>query len=147
MLDELKDIDRELDCLKRRVRRLINHLEKRHVRLMQLSDEDLLSEVGSRTLPATDIEKLLATAEGPRKKARQELIVPVPIPVRVPRLGYRARREDSSEDDRLRRPVRRLAHNRSLFPPDAGRRVRGLLHHRQEHDLGRSNRETFLRPL
>ena len=68
MLDELKDIDRELDRLKRRVRRLINHLEKRQVRLMQLSDDELLSEVGSRTLPATDIEKLLATAERPRKK-------------------------------------------------------------------------------
>ena len=51
MLDELKDIDRELDRLKRRVRRLINHLEKRQVRLMQLSDDELLSEVGSRTLP------------------------------------------------------------------------------------------------
>lgn len=68
MLDELKDIDRELDRLKRRVARLINHLEKRQVRLTQLSDEELLSEVGSRTLPATDIEKLLATAERPRKK-------------------------------------------------------------------------------
>jgi len=68
LLDELKDIDRELDRLKRRVRRLINHLEKRQVRLMQLSDDELLSEVGSRTLPATDIEKLLATAERPRKK-------------------------------------------------------------------------------
>ena len=43
-------------------------LEKRHVRLMQLSDDELLSEVGSRTLPATDIEKLLATAERPRQK-------------------------------------------------------------------------------
>ena len=68
MLDELKDIDRELDRLKRRVRRLINHLEKRQVRLMQLSDDELLSEVGSRTMPATDIEKPLATAERPRKK-------------------------------------------------------------------------------
>ena len=68
MLDELKDIDRELDRLKRRVRRLISHLEKRQVRLMQLSDDELLSEVGSRTMPATDIEKLLAAAERPRKK-------------------------------------------------------------------------------
>ena len=68
MPDELKDIDRELDRLKRRVRRLIGHLEKRHVRLTQLSDGELLSEVGSRTMPAIDIEKLLATAERPRKK-------------------------------------------------------------------------------
>ena len=69
MLDELKDIEREVDRLKRRIRRLVNHLEKRHVRLMQLSDEELLSEVGSRTLPAADIEKLLASAERPRKKS------------------------------------------------------------------------------
>lgn len=68
MLDELKDIEREIDRLKRRVQRLVTHLEKRQVRLMQLSDEELLSEVGSRTLPATDIEKLLASAERPRKK-------------------------------------------------------------------------------
>ena len=68
MLDELKDIEREIDRLKRRVQRLVTHLEKRQVRLLQLSDEELLSEVGSRTLPATDIEKLLAGAERPRKK-------------------------------------------------------------------------------
>jgi len=69
MLDELKDIDRELDRVKRRVQRLINHLEKRQVRLMQLSDDELLSEVGSRTLPATAIEKLLAAAETSGKKS------------------------------------------------------------------------------
>ena len=68
MLEELKDIDRELDRLKRRVGRLINLLEKRQVRLTQLSDEELLSEVGSRTLPATDIEELLASADTPRRK-------------------------------------------------------------------------------
>lgn len=68
MLDELKDIERELDRIKRRVRAMIHHLEKRHVRLNQLSDEELLSEVGSRTLPATDIEKLLASAEPSAKK-------------------------------------------------------------------------------
>ncbi len=66
MLDELKDIERELDRIKRRA--MINHLEKRHVRLNQLSDDELLSEVGSRTLPATDIAKLLASAEKPAKK-------------------------------------------------------------------------------
>jgi len=70
MLDELKDIDRELDRLKRRVRRLITHLEKRHVRLTQLSDEELLSEVGSRTLPAIEIEKLLSSAEGRKKSGK-----------------------------------------------------------------------------
>lgn len=68
MLDELRDIDRELDRLKRRVQRLITHLEKRQVRLMQLSDEELLTEVGARTLPATEIEKLLANADRPHEK-------------------------------------------------------------------------------
>ena len=63
MLEELKDIDREIDRLKRRVQRLIGLLEKRQVRLMQLSDEELLSEVGSRTLPSAEIEKLLASAD------------------------------------------------------------------------------------
>ena len=69
MLDELKDIERELDRLKRRVRRMIQLLEKRQVRLMQLSKEDVLGEVGSRTLPVTDIAELMASADKPRKKS------------------------------------------------------------------------------
>ena len=69
MLDELKDIERELDRLKRRVRRMIQLLEKRQVRMMQLGREDVLGEVGSRTLPATDIAELMASAEKPRKKS------------------------------------------------------------------------------
>jgi hypothetical protein len=69
VLDELKDIERELERLKKRVRRMIQLLEKRQVRLMQLSKEDLLSEVGSRTLPATDIADLLGLADKPRKKS------------------------------------------------------------------------------
>ena len=68
MLDELKDIERELDRLKRRVRRMIGLLEKRQIRLLQLSDEDILSEVGSRTLPATDIAELLSAAEERTRK-------------------------------------------------------------------------------
>ncbi|HSF17245.1 MAG TPA: hypothetical protein VLK65_16980 [Vicinamibacteria bacterium] len=68
MIEELKDIERELDRLKRRVRRMVELLEKRTVRLAQLSDEELLSEVGSRTMPATEIAKLLASAEKPHKK-------------------------------------------------------------------------------
>jgi len=68
MLDELKDIERELDRLKKRVRRMIQLLEKRQLRLMQLSKEDVLGEVGSRTLPATDIAELMASADKPRKK-------------------------------------------------------------------------------
>ncbi len=70
MLDELKDIERELDRLKRRVRRMISLLEKRRVRLSQLSNEELLSEVGSRTMPATDIAELLAVAEENERKKR-----------------------------------------------------------------------------
>jgi ATP-dependent exoDNAse (exonuclease V) alpha subunit len=70
MLDELKDIERELDRLKRRVRRMISLLEKRRVRLSQLSNEELLSEVGSRTMPATDIAELLAAAEENQRKKR-----------------------------------------------------------------------------
>ena len=66
MLDELKDMERELERLKKRVRRMI--LEKRQVRLMQLGKEDVLGEIGSRTLPATDIAELMASAEKPRKK-------------------------------------------------------------------------------
>jgi hypothetical protein len=68
VLDELKDIERELERLKKRVRRMIQLLEKRQLRLMQLSKEDVLSEVGSRTLPATDIAELLGVADKPRKK-------------------------------------------------------------------------------
>ncbi len=69
MLDELKDIERELERLKKRVRRMVLLLEKRQVRLMQLSKEDVLGEVGSRTLPATDIAELMAAADKPRKKS------------------------------------------------------------------------------
>jgi hypothetical protein len=68
MLDELKDIERELERLKKRVRRMIQLLEKRQVRLMALGKEEVLSEVGSRTLPATDIAELMASADKPRKK-------------------------------------------------------------------------------
>ncbi len=69
MLDELKDMERELERLKKRVRRMIQLLEKRQVRLMQLGKEDLLGEVGSRTLPATDIAELMGVADKPRKKS------------------------------------------------------------------------------
>ena len=65
---DFKDIERELDRVKRRVRRMIELLEKRQVRLSQLEKEDVLGEVGSRTLPATDIAELLGTADKPRKK-------------------------------------------------------------------------------
>lgn len=69
MLDELKDMERELERMKKRVRRMIDLLEKRQVRLTQLSNEEIISEVGSRTMPATDIAELLAAAEKPGKKS------------------------------------------------------------------------------
>jgi hypothetical protein len=69
MLDELKDMERELERLKKRVRRMVQLLEKRQVRLMQLSKEEVLGEVGSRTLPALDIAELMASADKPRKKS------------------------------------------------------------------------------
>jgi len=68
MLEELRDIERELERVKKRVHRMIAHLEKRQVRLSALSNDELLSEVGSRTLPSSEIEKLLAGAERPRRK-------------------------------------------------------------------------------
>lgn len=63
MIDELKDIECELNRLKKRVRRMIELLEKRRVRLDVLSEEDVIAEAGDRTLPATDIAKLLDEAE------------------------------------------------------------------------------------
>lgn len=70
MLDELKDIERELERLTRRVRRMIGLLEKRSVRLSKLSDEEAFSEVANRTLPASDIADLLATAEKPKRRRK-----------------------------------------------------------------------------
>lgn len=70
MLDELKQIESELSQLRDRVRRLINLMEKRHVRLAQLEDSDALSEVASRTLPATEVAKLLDEANKRKKSNR-----------------------------------------------------------------------------
>ena len=69
MLDELKDIERELEKLKKRVKRLIGFLEKRQVRLATLSEEDVIGEAADRTLPATEIADLLAEAK-PKKRKR-----------------------------------------------------------------------------
>ena len=71
MLEELRDIERELDRMKRRIHRMVSLIEKRQTRLTQLSDDELLSEVGARTLPATDIAKLMANADKPRKKSNK----------------------------------------------------------------------------
>ena len=68
MIDELREIEKDLDKLKDRVKRLIDFLEKRRTRLSLLTDEDLIGEAADRTLPATDIAELLEKAD----KKKQE---------------------------------------------------------------------------
>ncbi len=68
MLDELKDIERELEKLKKRVKQLIGFLEKRQLRLATLSDEDVIGEAADRTLPATEIAELLGEAKQKKRK-------------------------------------------------------------------------------
>jgi hypothetical protein len=63
MIDELKEIEKDLDELKGRVKRLIDFLEKRRTRLSLLTDEDLIGEAADRTLPATDIAELLGKVD------------------------------------------------------------------------------------
>jgi hypothetical protein len=63
MIDELKEIEKDLDELKGRVKRLIDFLEKRRTRLSLLTDEDLIGEAADRTLPATDIAELLGEVD------------------------------------------------------------------------------------
>jgi hypothetical protein len=65
MIEELRDIERELNRLRVRVQRMIHLLEKRRIRLDTLSDEEVLGETADRTLPATDIAELLD--EEPKK--------------------------------------------------------------------------------
>ena len=59
MIEELRDIERELNRLRVRVQRIIHLLEKRRIRLSTLSDEEVIGETADRTLPATDIAELL----------------------------------------------------------------------------------------
>jgi len=68
MIEELREIEKDLDKLKGRVKGLIDFLEKRRTRLSLLKDEELISEAADRTLPATDIAELLAEIE-PKKKS------------------------------------------------------------------------------
>jgi hypothetical protein len=68
MIEELKEIEKDLDNLKSRVKRLIDFLEKRRTRLSLLTDEDLIGEAADRTLPATDIAELLGEIDGKKKR-------------------------------------------------------------------------------
>jgi hypothetical protein len=70
MIEELRDIERELNRLRVRVQRMINLLEKRRIRLEALSDDEIIGETAERTLPATDIAELLESA--PPKKPRDK---------------------------------------------------------------------------
>ena len=69
MIEELRDIERELNRLRVRVQRMIHLLEKRRVRLDTLSDEEIIGEAAERTLPATDIAELLASEKPKRPKS------------------------------------------------------------------------------
>jgi hypothetical protein len=67
MLDEPEDIESELDRIKHRLRCMTQLLGKRQLCLLTLSDEEFISEVGFRTMPAANIVKLLVKAEKPKK--------------------------------------------------------------------------------
>ena len=67
MIEELREIEKDLDKLKGRVKRLIDFLEKRRTRLSLLKNEDLIGETADRTLPATDIAELFGEFEGQKK--------------------------------------------------------------------------------
>jgi hypothetical protein len=66
MIEELRDIERELNRLRVRVQRMIHLLEKRRIRLSTLSDEEVIGEAADRTIPAADIAELLGS-EKPKK--------------------------------------------------------------------------------
>ena len=68
MIEELREIERELNRLRIRVQRLINLLEKRRVRLSVLQDEEVIGEAADRTLPATDIAELLGETKSKKPK-------------------------------------------------------------------------------
>jgi hypothetical protein len=70
MIEELRDIERELNRLRVRVQRMIHLLEKRRVRLDTLTDDEIIGEAAERTLPATDIAELLDEAKSKKPKKR-----------------------------------------------------------------------------
>lgn len=50
MIEELREIERQLDQLKDRVSKLIRAVEKRRVRLANLPEENVIGEVVERTV-------------------------------------------------------------------------------------------------
>ena len=75
MLGGLKDIERESDRIKHRLRRIIQLQEKRQVLLSTLSNEELISEVGSRTMPAAEIPSFSRERRKPKRDGRGEVTV------------------------------------------------------------------------
>ena len=68
MINELREIEKELARLRVKVQRMINLLEKRRVRLETLEDDELIGEAAERTLPAMEIAELLGKAKSKKKK-------------------------------------------------------------------------------
>ncbi len=67
MINELREIDKELSRLRVRIQRMINLLEKRRVRLETLEDDELFGEAAERTLPALEIAELLDKSKSKKK--------------------------------------------------------------------------------
>jgi hypothetical protein len=63
MIEELRDIERELDKLRNRVARLVRAVEKRRVRLSNLADEEALGEATERTIRVDDSAAIEMRAE------------------------------------------------------------------------------------
>jgi hypothetical protein len=68
MINELREIEKELNRLRVKVQRMINLLEKRRVRLETLEDDELIGEAAERTLPAQEIAELLGKVKKRKKK-------------------------------------------------------------------------------
>jgi len=68
MINELREIEKELTRLRVKIKRMINLLEKRRVRLETLEDDELIGEVAERTIPGQEIAELLSEAKSKKKK-------------------------------------------------------------------------------
>ena len=68
MINELREIEKELARLRVRIQRMINLLEKRRVRLDTLDDDELIGEAAERTLPAQEIAELLGKSKSKKKR-------------------------------------------------------------------------------
>ena len=68
MINELREIEKDLNRLRVKIQRMINLLEKRRVRLDTLEDDELIGEVTGRTIPGQEIAELLSDAQSKKKK-------------------------------------------------------------------------------